>query len=104
MDIKEAMKTFVQFEPQEKEVSTQLKQIRAKLRPAKKIIQNHLISKKISSLQVGSTLFQLKKSKSVSINKQTFMNSTVITDDKKQQFVKENTSEGYSISTKKIKK
>ena len=103
MDINEAVQIYTSLEAKEKELANKLKAIRSKTRPAKKAIIQHLLDSKTPQLEVGSTIFKVKKSTQTKINKKTFAESTCIPHRNKEQFMKENTTTETKVVTSKKK-
>jgi hypothetical protein len=103
MDINEAVRIFTALEGQEKVLANKLKAIRSKTRPAKKAIMQHLLDSKMAQLEVGSTVFKVKKSTTTKINKKTFVESTCIPQRNKQQFIEQNTTTEMKVTTSKKK-
>ena len=98
MDISDAMNIFVELEPEESKLKNKLKGLRAKLRPAKKAITQHIIDNNLSSLEVGKTIFKLKKTKDTKFNKKRFEDSKAIPEQAKQKYIQNNTEESIKIT------
>ena len=91
---------YIQHIESESTLKSQLKAIRAKLRPARKAIKKYMVENNISEMTVGGHTFTQKLGKSTKINKKVIAQSTLLDNKTKKKILDENTSTTATVVEK----
>ena len=84
--------------PKENKLKAELKSLQSRTRPLRKLIKQYMEQNQINEVRVGNKVFKLKEKDTVSFSKKSFLNSSVISNSKKVEYVKENKSRVVVVS------
>ena len=100
MSLEQHTQTYLKYIDAETQLRKQLKEVRQKLRPARKFFKETMLNENLQQLKVGEKVFSLKKQTTITINKKKIAQSNVLNSKTKDQLMKESTEEVIRIDEK----